>query len=1222
MIQSAHVDYAEIDTDGHLCLIGTNGAGKTTLLRLALFFYTADQRRLGISKAKESFESYYFHSPNSYIIYEVQGEHKFHVLVHKQQKIQFYFIDEEYKKEFYFDDTRIKNIHEIFATLDLEGVAYSKKAIEQFSLYRSIIYGSSGEKRYAKYGLLKGNAYHKNLSRAIGDIFMSSSSEISSEFIKNFVAETVADNNINVDLGRVKHQLEEFTEKYEDIKMFRSQFVQQSFKEILRLREEIIQGIHYTEEILHKLFAKSNYNQARYSVIESETTELDRKIEEAQHLIQNLETENREKREALKQELGKAESLLEKALQKEKEFSNIDKLLSIKEEVPFKTQQLENVKEELKILKVGHSDIEGTYKDLIKQVDHEIAESQKLFEEQLRQVELNKREALQELKENNTEKRTEASVALLDRLEVLKDQVREKDQVLYELRIQLKNLSTEQFKMDEFLELRRIKSTLSKETDHLRQRHQTWQQKHQNLTFKKEKNDDQHQRSKETLEQGFTRQLEKLMAKKEGLEKKINQYGKSLYGFLHESRPNWNETFGRLLDEEMLLRDDLKPVLKNNDNTVFGVELDMKHLPPRVRNQEEMSRDLQLLVKEMQDVKETHLKEQTELLEKYNQQNKILSSEAKQLREEELLLQNDRERFEENKREAEKREEKLFVERQELYVKEKEQFESKIKLIDKDKKVYDEEVNLLQNQVKSINEEYRFVFEDAQKEANARFDRQTELLQNEKKSQREELLVKKATLNEEQKNSLKTGGVDISKIKELEEKEADLTQFFLDWDSKKIRIALYQEAEKEYIRHIDDYKKNIESAGVELTRLESDFENKVVEVKAQHKIYSSKKSANKEEFQKIKSELEIWTQFQEDNHLYVRYKQKYGDLEGYNHDETLNYFSSRINKTEREQGKRYDQYYGLIRSTAGKFRPDNIFDLSHQVAGEIEQHTEQGKRTFERFANQVYDLLNSDAIEIKQIEVARAHNMVINDISAYMRDLIDRRGKINKIVDKMVDDFAQTDFTKTGLIENIELRIVDTENLIVKQLKKIKEFSELHVYQMGETNLFTGTQEAKKSVDKQSIDLLDKLLRLVDEEQKDEIRLQDLFELEFRIKEGKNDTGWIRRISDVGSTGTDVLVKAMIYITLLNVFMRESAAKAKSPFVLHCIIDEVGQIAAPYLRALLEFAEARNIRLINGLPNESKLETHYNYTFKLAKHQGKVKVHRLLKMVKKSKVIA
>ena len=70
-INSARIQYAEIQIDGNVHFIGTQGVGKSTALRALLFFYNADKTKLGISKEKKSFDEYYFPYVNSYIIYEV-----------------------------------------------------------------------------------------------------------------------------------------------------------------------------------------------------------------------------------------------------------------------------------------------------------------------------------------------------------------------------------------------------------------------------------------------------------------------------------------------------------------------------------------------------------------------------------------------------------------------------------------------------------------------------------------------------------------------------------------------------------------------------------------------------------------------------------------------------------------------------------------------------------------------------------------------------------------------------------------------------------------------------------------------------------------------------------------------------------------------------------------------------------------------------------------------
>src|SRR5699024_9984669 len=104
--------------------------------------------------------------------------------------------------------------------------------------------------------------------------------------------------------------------------------------------------------------------------------------------------------------------------------------------------------------------------------------------------------------------------------------------------------------------------------------------------------------------------------------------------------------------------------------------------------------------------------------------------------------------------------------------------------------------------------------------------------------------------------------------------------------------------------------------------------------------------------------------------------------------------------------------------------------------------------------------------------------------------------------------------------------------------------------------------------------------------------------------------------------GTDVLVKAMINILLLNVF-KESVSKRFKDFKLHCMMDEIGRLHPTNIKGILRFANERNIYLINGSPiSQSAID--YKYTYKLAKQQAQsdpkkyiTKVNRLVKVTPK-----
>lgn len=93
-------------------------------------------------------------------------------------------------------------------------------------------------------------------------------------------------------------------------------------------------------------------------------------------------------------------------------------------------------------------------------------------------------------------------------------------------------------------------------------------------------------------------------------------------------------------------------------------------------------------------------------------------------------------------------------------------------------------------------------------------------------------------------------------------------------------------------------------------------------------------------------------------------------------------------------------------------------------------------------------------------------------------------------------------------------------------------------------------------------------------------------------------TGW-KRLTNVGSDGTDILVKAIVNIMLINVFKRKASSRF-GDFTLHCMMDEIGKLHPNNVAGILAFANARNIRLINSSPTTYNASA-YRYTYSLSK---------------------
>jgi hypothetical protein len=220
---------------------------------------------------------------------------------------------------------------------------------------------------------------------------------------------------------------------------------------------------------------------------------------------------------------------------------------------------------------------------------------------------------------------------------------------------------------------------------------------------------------------------------------------------------------------------------------------------------------------------------------------------------------------------------------------------------------------------------------------------------------------------------------------------------------------------------------------------------------------------------------------------------------------------------------------------------------------------------------------------------------VIKLVGKETGDLMSKAGDIQKVITSINKDFDSKNFV--GAIRKIELRIDTSANKVVQLLIQIKAYNDEHAFDIGGLNLFSSVDQASKN--KKAVELLKQLSKAISDYKKDCIALSDSFELKFRIEENQNDTGWVEKLSNVGSEGTDVLVKAMINIMLLNVF-KDGASKRFKDFRLHCMMDEIGKLHPNNIKGILQFANDRNILLINGSPTETNA-LNYKHIYKLEK---------------------
>ena len=223
-----------------------------------------------------------------------------------------------------------------------------------------------------------------------------------------------------------------------------------------------------------------------------------------------------------------------------------------------------------------------------------------------------------------------------------------------------------------------------------------------------------------------------------------------------------------------------------------------------------------------------------------------------------------------------------------------------------------------------------------------------------------------------------------------------------------------------------------------------------------------------------------------------------------------------------------DSFINAVKQFKANFTPQNTFHFATEFNTESD---------YANFAANLSEFIGNDMIESYRQRVSDHYARILRTIGIETGNLMSNRSQVQATVNEINRDFRENNFV--GVVKEIELRISDSSDRLVQHLLVIKKFNDEHGDSIGEMDLFTDESQRTQN-NHRAVDLLTMLMDELDADQKrDHVTLADVFKLEFRVRENDNDTGWVERLSNVGSDGTDILVKAMVNIMLINVFKKK-----------------------------------------------------------------------------------
>lgn len=1217
-INSASVVHTEIELDGNVHLIGTQGVGKSTLLRAILFFYNANKTKLGIPREKKGFDDYYFGYQNAYIIYEVVKDGiPFCVLAYKVNgKVAFRFFDAAYKKDLFIDENNRafeswEKIRDAFG----RDIHYTS-LVTSYEEFRKIIYGDNKGLKpdFRKYALIESKQF-QNIPRTIQNVFLNSNLE--AKFIKDTIINSLNEDEFVIDIENYsKNHLRDFESQINDIKIWFKEnkkgqipIRKQAGKVIDRFRNFNFLK-REKKALAHELATRIDAIEREKPLLLSNYTRENDVLHQLLQQKENLKETHKKREQKLISEIDYLKKELTKAKEKQTEYDtlNINSIIQKVSKKEALTNKLQALEQEKNLLTSKFSEIKQKYEALIAQVQNQ---QEKFENNQIAEI-----NTLERKFSSDKASITDSFQKLID--QIIKDNDAEKEKAIQKLNAiadeenKVKNKKSE-LKYQTFFsdkieqcedEEKKLTSLVSNSKSIILDARNQMTTTHKEWEFEVKEVESNHTTSIKKETEKHQKHADQIQA----IEHKIKQSKSSLYGWLNDHYPNWENSIGKVIDEEnVLFNTELNPKLTDkNSTTLFGVELNLNTLENSIKTLEEYQHDIETHKQSLAEIQKAmqhiHADKEASLLKLKTKFRKKLNAFKESIAEHEYAISQCEEKLKKNKVEWDEWIAKAKQEKQRLL----EQLENTLEELASKKSKAQRDLEKIKNGIKrkiTLKEKERNTkIEDLEQTKNEKANTlNTSILEN-----KSAVSHRVNELKQKQTTALKDKGADTKRLHKIDHQLNDI-QLDVNFINENQRLVIEYEKDKREL-----FDKVLELKAEKIS-LEKKQERMTDEHQAEMNKISKKCSKQESSVKTIQKKI---NEFDTDLDAFESFKKSeaFDSIQNYFSDqlsekEPLRMAISIISELNEKYYKEISTFKELQQATnafTGNFSEQNIFSFKVKL-NEDEDYL--------NFASDLKEFIVEDKINEYEKRVNERFAGIIRLIGRETTELNSKEAEIEKIIKKINDDFVTKNFVQA--IKEMEMRTKESSNPIVKLLVQIKAFNDENSLTFGESNLFTSSDRNSKN--QKAIDLLKKLIEEIEKTKSSTLTLSESFDLQFRIVENDNDSGWVEKLSNVGSEGTDVLVKAMINILLLNVFKNSASRKIKD-FKLHCMMDEIGRLHPTNVKGILRFANERNILLINGSPT-SQNATDYKYTYKLAKEQSKkdpkkyfTKVNRLVKV--------
>ncbi len=1210
-VETAKFKYIDVNIDLNTLLLGDSGVGKTSIMRAVLFFYTmnSDKAILGISdsETKQTFADWYFdRNGGSHIIYEYQTQNgKFLFIVSRNTRLQYTFIDidelnKEQIEEIFLDEDDVTIKHEkIIANLISKNIEYY--TTQKKDEYRNIFCLDEYKKMSSdfrkknlsevKYYLYKNRKDIEFYGKYLSKIFLNN--KVSESSIKNMLtslldvdAETDIASVATIDIDDIQLRLEKIEQKESDYKRFVEKI---DSGKLDKLESQSTDYKHFKNEILGKkrelLFIIENSIQINFLVKEEHKLN--------KFYFEELDEQYKQKENTFKEELRAAE---DKLLGLNNNVMNVEKKKREYEKINItKILRRYKKKEKLEQKKLLLNTEKNLLSKGIESLDIEMQQSKLDSTVGINEEYENEENKL--INELSTASKNYKVIAKIkdDRMKAeakpLQNQVLQAENTVKDLKhtIELEKKTVEGLKnskldnetisdLNEKI-LRTEVSSNSNDTLLSNVREIIKEKKLQQI-----KNSETYTEVKDTINQKnndanyiIGKEITTLNEKKE----RMLCFDKdSLFGTVNKENSKFKDLISFIVKDEILHDESIFITKDIESNTLYGYKLDV--IPQTIDGR---VADINYKIK---------IKKSKIINNNVDTKKKIGDLDSKTLRESKKLkqiifeLERNESKYLFSQRSYKVTLGKLDDNLKSEVDKEKELIKTKIadaidKIILDNKKLDLHEGTLFELSAKatakedSIEEEYLLTFNTTETTQTRITSRQDAIKQEKNTS----IDAANKEIEGIYKKALEDNGSDPKKINYLTDRVEQIrkllgfikdsgfhAQNYINQD-KKLIDGLAKEIEKvEVLKGENEklelfHKKTLSVLKLELDEKEKQYKTSKKRYESINEFFSDKDTYI-EECSLRSVEVNFETSVDDAIHTIKTDIIKVVGLP--------DRIKSLLESVENQELKIKE----AVREVVKGFSKDNTLSLAiiDSDIDHILDYLSVGNSYIAYRNNGLYKQGKGLALDdlSDTIRLISSHIDIVRDKIQQMETLID---EVNITISKNIEDIKVLDRLQIKYTE-------DTHNEIISSLDRLIEYSDKNSY------IYFGSLTREE--DQTAFDYIYKeitiIVKLLKNSKKRKIFIEDLITITFRVFENGEDLGELTTLDDVGSNGTGIMAKAIIYISLL--YKNAIKCRLNENQHFHCIMDEIGQISENYFSELMNSAQKRGFIFLNGIPVEAE----------------------------------